>query len=69
MQNGTALTGTAAQYTRADYGSDNGNSAWFWNPATSAWTAEPHADNCVIDLTQITCYGTGILSRGLNYAI
>jgi hypothetical protein len=41
-----------------DYGSDNNNIAYYWDPASSKWKAESHGDNGWIDITWLVCEGS-----------
>lgn len=65
MTDGVAV----GSYTAGDYGSDNNNHAWYWNPTTSAWEVENHGDNGVIDITSLICAGNGINSRAFKFLI
>lgn len=75
MTNGKADLSSAAfqtnggTYSIADYGSDNGNTAWYWDVNTNAWGSYPHGSNGAIDLTQVTCTGNSVLPRGQKWLV
>lgn len=56
-------------YTGGDYGSDNNNTAYYWNPAGPSWVAESHGDNGNIDITSLVCVGSSVYERGLPYLL
>jgi hypothetical protein len=66
MTNGVA-TLYSGQYSTNDYGSDNNNTAHYWDSASGTWKTEAHSDNGSIDLNTILCVGDGVLDRGLKF--
>jgi hypothetical protein len=66
MTNGTA-TVYSGQYTGGDYGSDNNNTAYYWNTGTNTWSSEAHGDDGSIDITSLICVGDGVLDRGVKF--
>lgn len=66
MNDAKALT-NSGQYSGGDYGSDRNNGAYYWDIGSSTWKIEGHSDNGAIDITSLSCAGSGITQEGLFF--